>query len=162
MHIQGLFVTPFLTWPKTARSYQCAWLLFAQMLKNREWTSSTLYRLGGASGVGVAFLEEAFGQHAPPSNRMHADAAKAVLDALLPAQGTNIRGQIQARERLMEASGYHDAREFSDLLHILDDDLRLITPVDVTGTNDSVIARNPDSIQFYQLTHDFLVPSVRD
>ena len=136
--------------------------LFAQMLKNREWTSSTLYRLGGASGVGVAFLEEAFGQHAPPSNRMHADGAKAVLDALLPAEGMNIRGRIQAREKLMEASGCQDAREFSDLLRILDDDLRLITPVDVTGTNDSVIARHPNSIQFYQLTHDFLVPSVRD
>ena len=72
--------------------------LFAQMLKNREWTSSTLYRLGGASGVGVTFLEEAFGQHAPPANRMHADAAKAVLDVLLPASGTNIRGRIQGRK----------------------------------------------------------------
>lgn len=136
--------------------------LFSQMLKNREWTSSTLYQLGGTAGIGVAFLEEAFGAHAPPSNRMHADAAKAVLDVLLPSQSSNIRGKIQSRERLLAASGYSSEREFHELLHVLDVELRLITPADASGATDSVLADSPESAQFYQLTHDFLVPSVRD
>ena len=136
--------------------------LFSQMLKNREWKTSTLYQLGGTAGIGVAFLEDAFGAHAPPSNRMHADAAKAVLDVLLPGQSSNIRGKIQSRERLLEASGYTSEQEFQELLHVLDVELRLITPADASGATDSVLADSPESAQFYQLTHDFLVPSVRD
>ena len=135
--------------------------LFAQMLKNREWTTSTLYELGGASGVGVAFLEEAFGAHSPPSHRIHADAAKSVLRLLLPDDSTNIRGRIRPREALLEASEYSQRRDFEELIHILDDELRLITPADISGVTDSVIG-DMDSAQFYQLTHDFLVPSIRD
>lgn len=134
--------------------------LFAQMLKNREWASSTLYELGGAAGVGVAFLEEAFGPHAPPSHRMHAEAAKGVLNALRPKTGADIRGKIRSRETLLTASQCRSSEEFAELLRILDDELRLITPADATGATDSVLADHHGSAQFYQLTHDFLVPSI--
>src|SRR5262249_32141715 len=46
-------------------------------------------------------------------------------------------------------------------LHILDHELRLITPTDPEGAEE---ARSQDQgdARYYQLTHDYLVPSLRD
>ncbi|MGE3819602.1 MAG: serine/threonine-protein kinase, partial [Isosphaeraceae bacterium] len=59
--------------------------LFAEMFRDKEWTSKTLERVGGAEGIGVAFLEAALGDGATePSRVAHRDAARRVLKALLP------------------------------------------------------------------------------
>jgi hypothetical protein len=34
--------------------------VFAELMRGRDWTSDSLASLGGADGVGVAFLEESF------------------------------------------------------------------------------------------------------
>ena len=34
--------------------------LFAEMVKGKPWTPTTLKEVGGAEGVGVTFLEETF------------------------------------------------------------------------------------------------------
>ncbi len=147
--------------------------LFAEMMKAKTWTPASLKTVGGTAGVGVTFLEETFSQaNAPPEHRYHQKAARAVLKALLPESGTDIKGHMRSQQELLEASGYATRpREFEDLLRILDAELRLITPTDAEGNSDGEIESNGEpggvsprvfNARFFQLTHDYLVPSLRD
>jgi eukaryotic-like serine/threonine-protein kinase len=137
--------------------------LFAEMVKAKSWTPTTLREIGGTEGVGVTFLEETFGSaQANPKHRLRQKAAQAVLKALLPETGTDIKGQMRSRQELLEASGYANRpKDFDDLIHILDPELRLITPTDPEGSDDSQSMTKPGE-RFYQLTHDYLVHSLRD
>jgi formylglycine-generating enzyme required for sulfatase activity len=158
--------------------------VFAEMVKGKPWTPATLKAVGGMAGVGVAFLEETFAAAtAPPQHRLHQRAAQAVLKALLPETGTDIKGAMRSHQELLKASGYASRpREFEELLRILDSEVRLLTPTDPAGgdpasggceppagaTRSGAPAdgqgvdtpRSPD--QYYQLTHDYLVPSLRE
>jgi serine/threonine protein kinase/formylglycine-generating enzyme required for sulfatase activity/tetratricopeptide (TPR) repeat protein len=137
--------------------------LFAEMVKGKPWTPATLRAVGGTEGVGVTFLEETFSAAtAPPEHRLHQKAARAVLKALLPQTGTDIKGQMRSVEELRDASGYADRpRDFDDLLHILDHELRLITPTDPEGSSGENAPSRAGG-RYYQLTHDYLVHSLRD
>ena len=137
--------------------------LFAEMVKNKPWTPETLAEVGGAEGIGLTFLEETFsGTHSPPEHRRHQRAARAVLRLLLPEQGTDIKGQMHSHERLLTGSGYAERpKEFEELLNILDQELRLVTPADPAGLPENQKSENPILSSHFQLTHDFLVPSVR-
>jgi serine/threonine protein kinase/formylglycine-generating enzyme required for sulfatase activity len=136
--------------------------LFAEMVKHRPWTPATLREVGGASGVGVAFLEETFGaRSASPQYRLHERAARAVFEALLPDPGSDLRGHVRSYPELLDLSGYGNSpRVFKELMRILDSETRLVTPADRgdCGTEDA--AARPGQ-RHYQLTHDYLVPSVR-
>jgi hypothetical protein len=138
--------------------------LFAEMVKSKPWTPATLREIGGTEGVGVTFLEETFSAStAPPEHRLRQDAAQAVLKALLPQSGTDIRGQMRSESELRAASGYASRpRDFDDLVRILDPELRLITPTDPEGASDDGQAVRPASHRYYQLTHDYLVHALRD
>ena len=153
--------------------------LFAEMVKGKTWTLTTLREVGGTAGVGVTFLEETFSSpQANPKHRLHQKAAQAVLKALLPESGTDIKGEMRSEQDLRDATGFHDRpRDFHELLHTLDNELRLITPTDpegVTGEtsgNRPLIADGagnpatvhpPPGTRYYQLTHDYLVHSLRD
>src|SRR5262249_52553320 len=118
---------------------------------------------GGTKGVGVTFLEETFSAStAPPEHRFHQKAARSVLKALLPESGTDIRGQMRSRQDLLDASGFANRpRDFDDLIHILDPELRLITPTDPEGSS-SEAQQTKRSGQYYVLAHDYLVHSLRD
>ncbi|MCO6456920.1 MAG: protein kinase [Pirellulaceae bacterium] len=161
--------------------------LFAEMIKGRPWTGETLSQLGGMEGVGASFLEESFGATtAPPQHRRHQKAAREVLAALLPERGSQITGHLRSYGELLEASGYANRpEEFEELLRILDDEVRLITPVDrEAGAGDDAEVAEEDSTEhtrrtivhlketkrslrqraparYYKLTHDYLVPSLR-
>jgi serine/threonine protein kinase len=137
--------------------------LYAEMVKGKAWTPATLRAVGGTQGVGVTFLEETFSTAtAPPEHRLHQQAAQAVLKALLPQTGTDIKGRMRSVEELQRASGYPDRpREFDDLLHILDPELRLITPTDPEGALGEG-ATTHHAGRYFQLTHDYLVHSLRD
>ncbi|MFM9962353.1 MAG: bifunctional serine/threonine-protein kinase/formylglycine-generating enzyme family protein [Planctomycetaceae bacterium] len=130
--------------------------LFAHMLHEREWTPATFREVGGAAGVGVAFLEETFGSQARhPELRYFEKPVRGILKALLPEVGTDLKGQRRTREFLQEAAELtEDAARFQRLMDILDRELRIITPV-----ADEASAGNQAS---YQLAHDYLVPSIRD
>ena len=106
--------------------------LFAEMFKSKSWTPGMLRAVGGTEGVGVTFLEETFASsQANPKHRLHQRAAQAVLKKLLPETGSDIKGQMRSETELRVASGYADRpRDFADLTHILDPELRLITPTD--------------------------------
>jgi formylglycine-generating enzyme required for sulfatase activity len=137
--------------------------LFAEMMKGKPWTPATLREVGGTKGVGVTFLEETFSAStAPPEHRFHQRSAQAVLNALLPDTGTDIKGQMRSRQDLLEASGYANRpRDFDDLIHILDPELRLITPTDPEGSPGER-GQSAPSGQYYVLAHDYLVHSLRD
>jgi serine/threonine protein kinase/formylglycine-generating enzyme required for sulfatase activity len=177
--------------------------VFAEMVKGRPWTPATLKAVGGMQGVGVTFLEETFAAAtASPQHRLHQRAAQAVLQALLPESGTDIKGSMRPRHELLTAAGYAaQPGDFEALLRILDGELRLITPTDPEGVDaptepEATQARSasegdkPDApargptqarsaseerenplarasglcgeARYYQLTHDYLVHSLRD
>jgi serine/threonine protein kinase/formylglycine-generating enzyme required for sulfatase activity len=140
--------------------------LFAEMVKGRLWTPTTLKEVGGMEGVGVTFLEETFtASTAPPQHRVHQKAAQAVLKVLLPDVGTDIKGNMRSEQELLVASGYTaEPKSFDTLLRILDGELRLITPTDPEGAESAGASdTKADARQkYYQLTHDYLVPSLRD
>ncbi len=170
--------------------------LYAEMMKGKPWTPATLKEVGGTKGVGVTFLEETFSAAtAPPEHRFHQKAAQAVLKALLPESGTDIRGQMRPRQEMLDASGYGSRpKDFDDLIRILDSEIRLITPTEEgmrdegggmrgedpdpakgpLGIDSSLIPHpssfpdgsslipHPSSLRFYQLTHDYLVHSLRE
>jgi serine/threonine protein kinase/formylglycine-generating enzyme required for sulfatase activity len=138
--------------------------LFAEMMKGKSWTPATLKEVGGAQGIGVTFLEETFSANtAPPEHRYHQKAARAVLKFLLPEAGTDIKGHMRAHAELLDASGYGDStRDFDDLLRLLDSELRLITPTEPEGTSAAAPSTTGAGAKYYQLTHDYLVPSLRD
>jgi serine/threonine protein kinase len=158
--------------------------LFAEMMKGRPWTPASLREVGGAAGVGATFLEETFSAAtAPPAHRYHQKAARAVLKALLPETGSDIREHLRSHADLLAASGYAGRPgDFDELLRILDGEVRLLTPTDPEGADQSsqfpvgpggetkqppalplgalTQPRSPE--RYYQLTHDYLVPSLRD
>ena len=140
--------------------------LFAEMMKGKPWTPTALQEVGGTEGVGVAFLEESFSDtNARPKYRLHQKAILSVLKALLPDAWTNIKGHMRSYQELLDASGYVDRPgQFEELLQILDTERRLITPTDPEGLNaDHERPQELDARQrFYQLTHDYLVPSIRE
>ena len=139
--------------------------LFAEMMKGKSWTPAALKAVGGTEGVGVTFLEETFSATtAPPEHRYHQKAARAVLKSLLPESGTDIKGHMRSRDDLLEASGYSNRpKDFDDLIRILDGEIRLLTPTDPEGkSSDESTAKVQSGAKYYQLTHDYLVPSLRD
>jgi hypothetical protein len=140
--------------------------LFAEMMKGKDWTPETLQQFGGTEGIGIAFLEEMLGARSPnPLHRLHERAARAVLKALLPEPGTDLKGHWRSRESLMDSSGYAKRTdEFEELLRILDTELRLITPIDTEEhySTDPEAASPIRGQKCYQLTHDYLVPAIRE
>ncbi len=140
--------------------------LFAEMMKGKSWTAATLREVGGTKGVGVTFLEETFSAStSPPEHRYHQKAARAVLRTLLPNSGTDIKGEMKTRDELLAVSGYANRpKDFDELLRILDSEIRLITPTDPEGkdTGNDSWTQTQEGQKYYQLTHDYLVPSLRD
>ena len=100
-----------------------------------------------------------------PEHRYHQKAARADLKALLPETGSDIKGHMRSYAELLEASGYGSRpKDFDDLIRILDNEIRLITPTDPEGKEadgDSVLQTKPGQ-KYYQLTHDYLVHSIRE
>jgi serine/threonine protein kinase/formylglycine-generating enzyme required for sulfatase activity len=139
--------------------------LFAEMFKSKPWTPSALREMGGAEGVGVAFLEETFSSlTAPPHHRLHQITAQAILADLLPEGGTDIKGHMHSREELLDSSGCrNEPHRFDEVMALLDNELRLVTPADSESLQASDSGASPSIARAkkYQLTHDYLVPSLR-
>ncbi len=110
----------------------------------------------------MAFLDETFGARTTnPQCRRHQQAAQAVLEALLPQPGSDIKGRIRAYPELLDISGYgKKPRAFKELMRILDAETRLLTPADPEAVGSREEAEKLGA-RFYQLTHDYLVPALR-
>ena len=140
--------------------------LFAEMMKSNVWTKSSWKAVGGADGVGCAFLDATFSSStAPPDHRYHQQGARAILRALLPESGADIKGRMRSYAELVAAAGYQSREgEFGDVIRILDSKTRLITPTDPAGQDENGDSHRivPIGHRYFQLTHDYLVPSLRD
>jgi formylglycine-generating enzyme required for sulfatase activity len=142
--------------------------LFADMMRGRPWTTSNLRQVGGAEGLGVTFLEEMFGAAtARAEYRCHQTTARAILQALLPETATDIKGGMRSYAELLEAANSSNrAADFDDVVRMLDSELRLITPTDpeARDAGASVSAEDGSNARgkYYQLTHDYLVPALRE
>ncbi len=64
--------------------------LFAEMMRGKLWTPASLRKLGGAEGVGVAFLEETLRRHHDQS-QISVPRAKCALGSQRPAAGARNR-----------------------------------------------------------------------
>ena len=70
---------------------------------------------------------------------------------------------MRSEAELRDASGYASRpRDFDDLIGILDPELRLITPTDPEGSAAEGQTHQAEGQRYYQLTHDYLVHSLRD
>ncbi|NNE93810.1 MAG: protein kinase [Verrucomicrobiales bacterium] len=128
--------------------------LVAEMAKISDWNMDFFERMGGATAIGVQFLNSVFlDRTASPTARMVEPVARRVLEALLPEGNLSIRGMPVSGEDLRKVAGVGEER-FESTLKILIRELRLISPVDVEEGN--------GNLEFYQLTHDYLVPSLRE
>src|SRR5262249_13866540 len=79
--------------------------------------------------------------------------------------GSDLKGHMRSDAELRTVSGYGGRdRDFDDLLRILDGEVRLVTPTDPEGQQGEDESRSavPVGPRYYQLTHDYLVPSLRD
>ena len=86
-----------------------------------------------------------------------------VLKALLPAAGTDIKGHMRSRDELLATSGYANRpKDFDELLRILDGEIRRITLIDPEGHEEVNASTVKSETKYYQLTHDYLVHSIRE
>jgi serine/threonine protein kinase/formylglycine-generating enzyme required for sulfatase activity len=138
--------------------------LFADMMKNRPWTREEFLRVGRTKGLGKRFLEDIFTQ---PDLKGRKGAAQAMLQKMLPAAGADIKGPMRSRKDLTAAAELsEESHAFAQLIESLIREY-IITPVDVpaqmcssmSGSDNGTEAIQPS---YYQLTHDFLVPSLRE
>ncbi len=140
--------------------------LFADMMKGKPWTAAGLEQVGGTTGVGETFLEETFSAStAPPEHRYHQRAARAVLQSMIPETGMDIKGEMKSYDALLEVSGYAQRPgDFEELIRILDSELRLITPTDPEAAHatDTTTSGSDAGQKYFQLTHDYLVHSLRE
>ncbi len=138
-------------------------VLLAETLKNQPWEVETLPKIGGAQRIGSAFLEQVLGEGATnPRHRFHRQPLLAVLECLLPDAGVEIKGSLRSRKQLAQAAKLDpEDADLDTVLQILDSELRLITP---TEPDAGPQPHREDGIResYYQLTHDYLVPSLRD
>ena len=139
--------------------------VYAQMIRDRAWEPKTLAEFGGVQGLGARFLEDTFyGASAAPQYTRFRDPAREILRSLLPAPGSDIRGTVLSEKDLAGVAKLPSDRDLKKLLRLLSEDLRLLTPTDALGTQVGMESESSDdreTVRYYQLAHDYLVPSLR-
>ena len=138
--------------------------LFTLVFQSREWTTSTLEEIGGVERLEAEFFDNLFNfEYSNRKYRAHQKAAQSVLGALLPKDGSEIKRPRRPWRELLDASGYSgQPQKFKELLRILDKELFLITPIEQEeGLETDGGQATGSGERYYQLTHDYLVPSLR-
>ena len=91
----------------------CGLALFAEMTKAKPWDPRTLRATGGPGGRRGLPRGGARRRGAPPGHRVHQEAARAVLRALLPEAGTDIKGHMGSHGELLAPPATPSARSSS-------------------------------------------------
>lgn len=138
--------------------------LFAEMVKSKDWIPSTLRILGGTVGIGAQFLNDSFSaSYAPANQKAHDEAARRILRTLVPGLGIEIKASRRTRADLLSVSGYeNDRARFDMLMTIMESDLKLISATESLDRTRSESGPSTTEQTTYQLSHDFLVPSIRE
>ena len=136
--------------------------IFVEAIKKLPWTMETLEGFGESKVIGTYFLEQVLGdQCGNVRHRYLRQYLIKVLEELLPDPGVEIKGSLCSKQQLADATGLSvNSAEFKSVLRILDSELRFITPTDPDG--EFALPGNERSGSYFQLTHDYLVPSLRD
>lgn len=137
--------------------------LLAEMIKSKPWTLATWRSVGGVEGLGVEFLDQTFiSPLAPAKYRCVAPVAQKILAALTPDLGPSLIGVRLSVQELHDKVAC-ESNAFARSLHLLNNELRLITPIDVREPGmEGNANEDPLNAQYFKLTHDFLIPSLRD
>ncbi len=145
--------------------------LLAEMIKDKPWNRATYRALGGMQGLGVSFLEERLaGPAAHPLLRSEIQTVRRVLSELLPPDDTVIKPQPRTEQTIIERLSDLSSPETIDkILHLLDTEVRLITPTSGAPTGGATTAGSmlgstgstSSVVPAFQLTHDYLVPTIR-
>ena len=124
--------------------------LFTEMLKTREWKPSVLESISCLEVLGERFLDdisERLSKDARFDGVKVGEALSGILAALLPSCGSELKGASKTRDELV-ATQEAPSKQTKLLLEALDREERVIAPA--------------DSADSYQLSHDVLVPAVRN
>ena len=101
----------------------------------------------------------------PPKNqRVHRDAAHKLLGAMLPDTGLIRAGAIELSVLAQKAGYANNPEAMAELIRVLDNRLKLITPVESDSVDRSEDPASPKPSKKetrYQLTHDSLIPAIR-
>lgn len=141
--------------------------VFADLMRNYSWTTHGLKVAGGATGIGVRFLQESIAtRRALPDHRALEKPIRDVLQVLLPSTSTATAGPARTRAELAAACSLsEDSQQFAKLIKILDARLHLITSTEVQrpdgGTSSTKEEEGDRPERHYRLTHDYLVPPLR-
>lgn len=141
--------------------------VFAEMMKDKEWTSAELKRVGGLQGVGLRFLEETFSSSiAPVEGRRNESAARKILEQLLPETATTIKGAIKTEDELWRGiNGTLKRDEFERAMRFLEQEVKLVAPLESQLVESEGASRGPPESEshghYYHLAHDFLVEPIR-
>ena len=138
--------------------------LFADMMKGHPWTAASLKQVGGTNGIELTFFEQSFSKSSSLIQlRQHQRGVRAVLKALLPELQNEIKGGMKSYRALLDEADYsHRPAEFDALIRTLSSELRLITPTNPDGDDEETTQQADPQQKYYQLTHDYLVRSLRE
>ena len=142
--------------------------LFAEMVKGKPWTPATLEDVGGTEGVGVTFLEETFSaESAPPEHRLHQKAARKVLKEYCSRRrGRTSRVRCSPKRTCSQRPGMPSVRKISTRSSVSSTRNPALDTNGSRGNRRKTTPSNPQTIdparKYYQLTHDYLVPSLRE
>ena len=136
--------------------------LFAEMVKDKPWVPATLEEVGGTEGIGVNFLEETFsgrkanpeapppsasrarGPEGPAARSRHGHQGPHAVSCRAPG-GLGLSGSPRRFQELASHPGWC---------------LAVDHPTDPDGVRSG--SGSDTSPKYYQLTHDYLVPSLRE
>ena len=85
-----------------------------------------------------------------------------VGECLLRTEMTTSNRSLSCRALLDEADYSHRPAEFDALIRTLSSELRLITPTNPDGEDEETTKQADPQQKYYQLTHDYLVRSLRE
>ncbi len=143
-------------------------VLLAETLKHKPWAIQSLGKGCELQHIGRDYLEmHLSSRSANPHHKFYEHEIREVLRGLLPSAGTDIRARFRAQSELAKAANLDaQSKQFMLVIEILEKELRLISAVDPVQKQGEGSSRNfqepaESQSRYYQLTHDFLVPSVR-
>lgn len=131
--------------------------LFMEMTKELPWNIEQIRHFENFRTLGRTYIKQRFDPSTCPRRyRPLIPAVKSILRALIPDQGSSLKGEGVTCEELRILCGLEKSPErFTQLIDLLDSELRIISPVVSEEDSDADTLR-------YQLTHDYLVPAIRD
>jgi serine/threonine protein kinase/formylglycine-generating enzyme required for sulfatase activity len=126
--------------------------LFAELMRARKWEPKTLREIGGTQGAAVRYLQESLeAKYAPVGRRALLTPCRELLRAMLPASAGEIKAASLSLVEWLTAAGMEDTPVARSAVGLLENDLRLVTP----------IVNQPDGQPAYCLTHDYMLAPLR-